>query len=721
MSFNYTTLDDSINQIRLIDLHPSEPDGEIRLTLRNESLIAPEVVPRKRLTTDELRKTLPDGWVVQETAQYKYRYIFEDTDGNTRWSHPSPDCDPAAWQDLEELPPPGFKPVFEALSYTWGSRQDQVPVRVVSTSKDDDQRIVLIARNLSAALRALRYTDRPRALWVDAICIDQSNNEERSSQVKHMSLIYRLAQRVIIWLGPSTESTALAVDTLHYLGYQLEVSRSSTRYRAPNAQEPDWFRAATSLPYNEDQWKAISEFLQSPWFERLWIWQEIQLANSQAVVIRGSHRLNWQRLRKALICLYQKDELPYPGLRQRLEIAEPLIYETQCSLAYLLLSNSRQRLCTEPKDHIYGMLSICGPKLAEKIIPNYDPGVPYHEVYKDILLEHISQVQRLDLLSQCEQASSKHGGPSWIPDWSVKRSTSPLYGLTFASGVSASVAGQYSSRILRVKGIRAATVYDVSKDAPTGSDDIMSSWKDREPLDLLTATYPTGETLLGAYCFTLQAGFIVERWASHARLSLEQWKANYLNQLSNFSHGLAGSQDIIANTDVARCLRIIRGRSMIRTTNGYIGLGPPGTKPGDIVTILLGCNTPMILRPIRREAQSGYTVVGECYVHGLDDAVTLLGPLPFNVTVQFDMTRQGFAIAHTYRNIETKKTTKEDPRLPPLPTGWCRIDRDRTPDDPELFQCYGNTETGEELNYDPRMSADALESRGIQLQDFDLY
>ena len=718
---DYAELDNSLNQIRLIVLHPGDSDEEIQLTLRNVSLFIPNIVPSKRLTTNELQKTLPPGWVTEETAQYRYRYIFEDADENTSWTHPNPRCDPAAWQDLEELPPLGFEPEFEALSYNWGSQQDQVTARVVSVSGDGGEYNISITRNLSAALRALRYPDRTRTLWVDAICIDQSNHQERSSQVRHMSLIYKLAQRVIIWLGPSTQSTVLAVETLHHLGSQLEVSRRQARYRAPNAEEPEWFRATTSSPYDNGKWQAIIEFLQYPWFERLWIWQEVQHANSYAMVVCGSYCLDWQCLRKALICLYTKDELPYPGLRQRFEIVEPLMYERHGSSAYLMLSISRQRFCTEPKDHIYGMLSICGPKLASKIKPNYDPDVPYRDIYKDVFLKYMNQVQRLDLLSECEQASSEHGGPSWIPDWSVKRNTYPLYGFTFASGVSASVAAQCYPDVLQVKGIQAAVLCSVSKSTPINSSDIMSSWREREPLDLCTETYPTGESLLSAYCSTLRAGFLAERWPDHAGPSLEEWKAQYLSTMSSFSRSSPGSQKVMDNADVAWCLRIVRARPVFRTTNGYVGLGPPGTEIGDIVTIFLGCKAPMVLRPFFKGSRHGYTIVGECYVHGLDDTVTLLGNLSSNFRIQLGKERRGYAATHTYKNLETKETMKEDPRLPPLPPGWCRMDRDKTSDDPALFQLYRNTETGEELNYDPRLSADALESLGIQLQDFDLY
>ena len=148
MPLDYAEWDNSLNQTRLIILHPGDSGGEIQLTLRNVSLLIPEIVPRKRLTSSELQETLPPGWVVEENAQYRYRYIFEDADENTSWTHPNPRCDPAAWQDLEELPPLGFEPEFEALSYNWGSQQDQATAQLVSASGDSSERMIPITRNL---------------------------------------------------------------------------------------------------------------------------------------------------------------------------------------------------------------------------------------------------------------------------------------------------------------------------------------------------------------------------------------------------------------------------------------------------------------------------------------------------------------------------------------------------------------------------------------------
>jgi hypothetical protein len=81
-----------------------------------------------------------------------------------------------------------------------------------------------VTKNLATALLYLRLSDRPRVLWIDAICIDQQNLPERSHQVKRMRIIFESAQRVIAWLGSEGDNSAHALKTLDLLASQLDVN-----------------------------------------------------------------------------------------------------------------------------------------------------------------------------------------------------------------------------------------------------------------------------------------------------------------------------------------------------------------------------------------------------------------------------------------------------------------------------------------------------------------
>ena len=101
-------------------------------------------------------------------------------------------------------------PSYEALSYTWG--QPIFP-EILHT----DNGILKITENLTLALRRLRFKERVRYLWIDAVCINQNDATDKSRQVAMMGSIYRSARRVICWLGQADESMNDAMETLKRL------------------------------------------------------------------------------------------------------------------------------------------------------------------------------------------------------------------------------------------------------------------------------------------------------------------------------------------------------------------------------------------------------------------------------------------------------------------------------------------------------------------------
>ncbi len=83
---------------------------------------------------------------------------------------------------------------FDALSYAWGSGDSSKSIVI-------NDRECVVGANLHAALLHLRDRFVDRIVWVDAICIDQKNTDEKSQQVQSMAKIYAKAIRVIVWLG----------------------------------------------------------------------------------------------------------------------------------------------------------------------------------------------------------------------------------------------------------------------------------------------------------------------------------------------------------------------------------------------------------------------------------------------------------------------------------------------------------------------------------------
>jgi hypothetical protein len=134
----------------------------------------------------------------------------------------------------------------EALSYAWGS-----PVRTWTVTCNGRQ--LSITTNLRIALQAIRQPNKKRQIWVDAICIDQTNIKERNHQIKLMTQIYSTAKQVLVWLGPADTGTPVArhVQKMAKRSCFIHKTLADGRLRG-------------SLM------RSLKRLASSPWFGRMW-------------------------------------------------------------------------------------------------------------------------------------------------------------------------------------------------------------------------------------------------------------------------------------------------------------------------------------------------------------------------------------------------------------------------------------------------------------------
>ncbi|CAH0043759.1 unnamed protein product [Clonostachys solani] len=113
--------------------------------------------------------------------------------------------------------PLGSAPAYEALSYMWGKPVYSEPITIAGHT-------VLVTPNLAVALRGLRFQDRQRVLWIDALCINQKSLHERAQQISLMKEIYSHCVRDLLWLGPLSKSETqsyMASEELMGQGFEL--------------------------------------------------------------------------------------------------------------------------------------------------------------------------------------------------------------------------------------------------------------------------------------------------------------------------------------------------------------------------------------------------------------------------------------------------------------------------------------------------------------------
>ncbi|SPO04617.1 related to heterokaryon incompatibility protein [Cephalotrichum gorgonifer] len=696
--YQYSPLLDPSADIRLLTLLPGKPDDDICLTISHEPLRRPGTEPlNQRMTLDDVRKTLPSNWDVDETLDG--RYLFEQSD-TTFWTHPDPDVPPSSYQLPPEVSHPGFQPQYEALSYTWGTSDDPETAFIQASDDNTSHSTLQITQNLAAALRHFRHGQEARRLWVDAVCINQNDIPERDSQVLRMADIYQLAHRVVVWLGPESGDSKLALDTLGHLGSQAVASKRSTLYSSPEANHSDWFRSRKTLPFDDRAWVAIHNLVKRSWFDRLWVIQEIHLANPTAILQCGFDTVPWMQLRVALICLSNKVQLPSRELFNRVRYQQSFARNLRPVGMPDLLLLSQINLCANPRDKIYGILGLAPKKIAARIRPQYS--LPTAEVYKDAFLVIVDEMKSLTGLLSCNLAGRQTPNlPSWVPDWSVPDPPSTV-NESFASGRSHPHISFRVPDVLEVAGIHVTTVREVKGPAPRTELEVLSSIRNWAPPNMTEGKYPNGESLIDAFAATVISDLLRERFPRFGPApTAAEWKATLLAILSD---------DQNVNT---RLLGYMTGRAFITTDTGHFGLGIECAKPGDRICAILGCKDLLILRP---NNQQTYEVVGPCSIRGFCDAEAVLGPLPSPWAAVIHRPNVGGAFH--FQNRETGESTHVDPRLEPLPVEWQEIRPEGKEDDVNVASRFRNKDTGEVMESDPRMLPDALRDRGIPLENF---
>ncbi|XXH05736.1 hypothetical protein Hte_012172 [Hypoxylon texense] len=242
---------------------------------------------------------------------------------------------------------------YEALSYTWGDATGKVTIKLDGCPFE-------VTRNLAAALRRLRARRGYRYLWVDAVCINQADEQERNSQVALMGLIYRTAEQVLIWLGREADGSKGAmklIDNISNIGVEESDVAASLANEAHRAR-----------------WQNVARLFDRSYWRRVWVRQEIALAKG-IVVPCGDQMMSWDALIEAAIFLNENTAEFEPiaaeltrytsGYHDAIGmdiLREMILKENHVPLEDVIL-HLRQCDCTDQRDKVYGALGLVGPEV----------------------------------------------------------------------------------------------------------------------------------------------------------------------------------------------------------------------------------------------------------------------------------------------------------------------------------------------------------------------
>lgn len=279
--------------------------------------------------------------------------------------------------------------VFNALSYTW---REPPATREISVNGQP----FAIRENLWQFL--LVAASRPDVcsspLWVDQICINQNSNAERNHQVAHMATIYQQAKNVFMWLGPSSEATSETLGALQDAPLRCAILQRLNdplphRGLAPSDPDPPFWE----LVFSESAsfMAGLHEILHRPFWARLWTVQEILSGPPETrVVFCGSRQMPWHLFQRYVFEILSKGISVARDHRQYLQTFPNLVdnhsleLEAFFALATMdtaelsrkpvieLLSHFGPMLCTDRRDHVYGLMGLVLPD--SRIVADYNLG-----------------------------------------------------------------------------------------------------------------------------------------------------------------------------------------------------------------------------------------------------------------------------------------------------------------------------------------------------------
>ncbi|TLD38148.1 hypothetical protein E2P81_ATG03823 [Venturia nashicola] len=274
--------------------------------------------------------------------------------------------------NLETIPP------YRAISYTWGDPDTTIVITV-------NKRQFHVRDNLWDFLDVARDEFQGQWLWIDALCIDQENVGERNHQVQLMKNIFSGAQAVVSWLGSAADESDIFMELVEcyavYLTKQVsplllpmdepvmdiyEISFGWQWKLGLEDKENDPIKRSLLHLLGKSQ-GAIQAFLNRPYWQRIWIVQEVRFAQAHFIMCgrqtTTSTNLNTfiTQMKKSIDLIFRRNPnstikenlwFPYPYA-----VLNPPVALTEFSLSNVVRTY-RGSQCTDIRDRVYGIMSL---------------------------------------------------------------------------------------------------------------------------------------------------------------------------------------------------------------------------------------------------------------------------------------------------------------------------------------------------------------------------
>lgn len=520
---------------------------------------------------------------------------------------------------------------FETISYVWGDPE----LRDIILC---DGQVRHITSNLGDALRSVRLQDRTRSLWVDQICIDQNNPQEKGRQVLLMGRIYEESTRTLVCLGNNDAQNAKLVrDVLDEADAYIQQT-----FRDTNASGTEFPLLESNHPlYSDTRWNLLAILFQQSWFERGWVIQEAALGSDVTLLWAGIE-IEWLKLLEVheWIC-YKAPRLLLSSLELRLshlytdafqyhraDLAAALYPHPvrppneQGSNILTILHQATKLKLADPRDRIFAFLRLRTMPIARDFLATYQPNYeqPHLEVYRHFAMKYLQATSDLDILHfvipNDEALQDEHG--SWFPRWDTCVTNTACYRggwsriRTDLKSLRVSVDSEDS--VIAVNGIMFGSVFfcsDVFGNENTRIEDVATLW-DKVSNFQHGGIYQPHEVQAFTQTLTMAINFGDEgKWGPR--------KAAYERLLQNCTSRTTSmdSQRDLPDVDLEyfhkRMLaNSANGCRFVMLDRGHFGLAPRTTRKDDMCCILFGAKNPFIIRQTARDGF--YRLVGPVYI-----------------------------------------------------------------------------------------------------------
>ncbi|OTA96500.1 hypothetical protein M434DRAFT_27637 [Hypoxylon sp. CO27-5] len=499
--------------------------------------------------------------------------------------------------------------------------------------------IMPVTLSLLGALKAIRPLTGPaRVLWVDAICINQDDFDERSSQVAMMRSIYRQAQRVVVWLGEGDNNSQRSIRLINDISDRYKESGSwvgSDKDNLKSLHDP-------LLDERDGAHSFIDNFhlFTFPWFRRTWVAQEIFNARD-SVFCCGSDTVEWESLLRVNKCIplrgvtmksVTRALMPpfFDKLFRSKIIEEKGTVFTNLEILDVLVQGLELD-ATDPRDKLFAMLQFgydtCKfDSLPSTIMPNYNR--PTREVFalftKWWITEHrslriLSAIQALEWRTWQEtrwEMSSSNSPPEELPSWS--------WGYRGHSNWAIGILGLSRDNPYRASGDTLPDIQAMEQSIEFPLILPLSGFRIGVIKEIKTYPYfqPPGagyEDLHNAYVANFDPLNLTGKWNYQLNSRVDE---KYIGvKPSDITYEGKGHFRAHAHFSPVSGGLECHSKCFFSTHEGSVGLCPYSARPGDLIVILYGGDVTYILRSRTQHGGESdepkrYEFVGECFTQG---------------------------------------------------------------------------------------------------------